>query len=420
MRNGPPAEQSRLPFAALRVRDFRLYYIGVVASGFGTMFTQFATSWQMYEMTGSAMQLGLLGLARFVPTVILLMVGGLLADAVDRRKLMMLTQAGQLCVSATLMTLSMTGQLSPGVFYIAALVFAVCASLENPARQAIVPNLVPDNVLTNALALNATQRSASSIAGPALAGILFGWLGPTANYAVDTVSWVVMIGMLAIIRPVSHARAGRRAMTFKSLGEGFQYVWSHPILMAMMGLDFSQNLLGGVRTLLPVFAMDVLHIGPQETGFLQSATPIATITTASLMSALPQVRRAGIGVMIGVGIFAVSTCAFAFNHNLIIAAICLAGQGIGDTVSHVFRQTILQLNIDDQIRGRVTSLNMVFTNGGPSLGQLRAGSFAQWLGPEMAVFTGGLGILAVIIFVAAAVPMVRRFEIHQGEAVAAH
>ena len=119
-------------------------------------------------------------------------------------------------------------------------------------------------------------------------------------------------------------------------------------------------------------------------------------------------------------LFRSSTCAFAFNHNLIIAAICLAGQGIGDTVSHVFRQTILQLNIDDQIRGRVTSLNMVFTNGGPSLGQLRAGSFAQWLGPEMAVFTGGLGVLAVILFVAMAVPMVRRFEILDREAVATH
>jgi MFS family permease len=409
-----------MPFAALRVRDFRLYYIGVVASGFGTMFTQFATSWQMYEMTGSALQLGLLGLARFVPTVILLMVGGLLADAVDRRKLMIVTQAGQCAISATLMMLSINGQLSPNVFYVAALIFAVCSSLENPARQAIVPNLVPEHVLTNALALNATQRSASSIAGPALAGIVFGWLGPTANYVIDTVSWLVMIGALLVIRPVSHARSGRRAMTFKSLGEGFRYVWTHPILMAMMGLDFSQNLLGGVRTLLPVYAMDVLHIGPQETGFLQAATPIATLSTASLMSALPQVRRAGIGVMIGVGIFAVSTCIFAFNHNLIIAALCLAGQGIGDTVSHVFRQTILQLNIDDQIRGRVTSLNMVFTNGGPSLGQLRAGSFAQWLGPEMAVFTGGLAILAVITFVGFAIPIVRRFEIHQGDPVPVH
>lgn len=409
--HGQPASEREPRFAALRVRDFRLYYIGVVCSNFGTNFTQLAMSWQIYQMTGSPLQLGLLGLVRAVPSMTLVLFGGLLADAIDRRRLMMITQACQFLVTGTLLVLSVLGLLSPGVFYVTSALQALCTSLENPARNAIVPNLVPSNILTNALALNATQRSASSIAGPPLAGIVLGFFGPTANYAIDTTSWLIMIGTLAMIHPTGQARVGRRAMTFRAVGEGFTYVWTHPILLSMMFLDFAQNLLGGVRALLPVYASDILQVGPQGLGVLSAASSVGTLGTATVMSSMPQIRRAGIGVLVGIGIFGVCTCVFAFSHVFWLSALMIAGQGMGDCISHVFRLTILQLNIPDEIRGRVTSVNSIFTGGGGPLGAFRAGAMAQWLGPELAVFTGGVAVLAIVWAVAALVPMVRKFEI---------
>jgi MFS family permease len=416
----PPA-QGNLRFAALRVRDFRLYYTGVVASNFGTNFTQLAMSWQIYEMTGSPLQLGLLGLVRAIPALTLVLFGGLLADAIDRRRLMMVTQGCQFCVTGALFILAVMGLLSPGVFYVSSFLQALCSSLETPARNAIVPNLVPNTMLTNALALNATQRSASSIAGPPLAGIALGFFGPTVNYAVDTVSWIVMIGALALIRPTGQARRGRRALTFAALGESFHYVWTHPILMSMMVLDFAQNLLGGVRSLLPVYASDVLQVGPQGLGLLSASSSFGTLTTGAIMSALPPIRRTGVGALIGITIFGVCTCVFAYSQLFWLSALMIAGQGVGDCISHVCRLTILQLNIPDEIRGRVTSVNSVFTQGGGPLGNFRGGAMAQWLGPELAVLTGGVAVLGVVAFMATSVPIVRRYVISESaEPVAAH
>jgi MFS family permease len=407
--NPSPTERT-VPFAALREGDFRLFYAGVVCSNFGTNFTQIAMSWQIYQMTGSPLQLGLLGLVRAIPAMTLVLFGGLLADAVDRRRLMMITQGCQFCVTGALLVLSVLGLLSPGVFYVTSALQAVFSSLENPARQAIVPNLVPKHLLTNALALNATQRSAANIAGPPLAGIVLGFFGPTVNYAIDTLSWLVMIAMLAVIHPAARQGAGRRALTFQALGDGFLYVWTHPILLSMMLLDFAQNFLGQARGLLPVYASDILQAGPQGYGILSAATSIGTLSTGAVMSGLPQMRRAGLGVLVGILIFAVCTCVFAYSQVFWLSALMLAGQGMGDCISHVFRLTILQSNIPDEIRGRVTGVNSLFTNGGGPLGQFRSGAMAQWIGPQASMLVGGLAVLGVIGCVAT-LPLVRKFEL---------
>lgn len=411
---------------ALRHRDFAIYYGGLVVSSFGNNFTMLAMSWQMYEMTGSPLQLGLLGLSRFVVTMPILLFGGLLADAVDRRKLMLRMQAGHLSVATVLLILSALGLLSPNVFYVATMFNAFFGALENPARQAIVPNMVPEEDLTNAMALNATQRSVSTIAGPPLAGILLGFIGPTANYAVSWTAWLVMLGVLAYIRPGTQVAGGRRGMSIQSLTEGFTYVWGHPILLCMMLLDFGANFFGVARTLLPVYASDILtwpgtdqKIGPQGFGFLSGASAIGSLTGGVLMSAIPQVRHAGIGALVGVSIFALCTIGFAFNTNFFLAWLFLAGEGLGDTISHVFRLTILQLNMEDRLRGRVTSVNMLFTNGGGPLGSFRAGAMAEWVGPPMAVFTGGLAVLGVVAIMGTSVPWVRRYVIEPAEAATA-
>jgi MFS family permease len=248
---------------------------------------------------------------------------------------------------------------------------------------------------------------------------VLGFFGPTVNYAIDTCSWLVMIAMLAIIHPATQQRGGRRAVSFHALGEGFRYVWSHPILLSMMLLDFAQNFLGQARGLLPVYASDVLQVGPQGLGVLSAASSIGTLSTGAVMSALPHMRRTGLGVLLGITLFAICTCVFSYSQLFWLSALMLAGQGAGDCISHVFRLTILQSHIPDEIRGRVTGVNSLFTNGGGPLGQFRAGSMAQWLGPEASVLAGGLAVLGVIAFVTA-LPLVRKFElVSHPESVAA-
>jgi hypothetical protein len=200
-----------------------------------------------------------------------------------------------------------------------------------------------------------------------------------------------------------------------SLREGLSYVLKHRILLWMMLLDFGQNFLGA-RALLPVYASDILRVGPEGFGLLSAASAVGTIAGGGLLSFMPQVRRAGLGVLTGITIFGVSTILFAYNDVFWIALVLLAGEGFGDVVSHVFRLTILQLNIPDQLRGRVTSVNMVFTNGGGPLGSFRAGAMAAWIGPEAAVLAGGVTVLAIVAVVGAAVPLVRRYEIEKPEA----
>ncbi len=400
-----------VPFAALRHRDFRFFWTGLVISGFGTNFTQIAMTWQMYEITGSALQLGLLGLVRAVPSMILLLFGGLLADAMDRRRLMMLTQAAQFLISGTLLLLEVNGTRSPGIFYAASALFALFGALENPSRQALVPNMVPAEDLTNALALNSSQRSVGLIAGPPLAGVVLGFFGPAANYGIDAASWLVMLGALLAIKPVTQTLGGRRAMSFKALGEGFNYVWTHPLLLMMMLLDFSQNVLGNGRALLPIYASDILNVGPQGFGILSAANSVGSIATAALMSAFGRVRRAGIGVLIGVLLAGAAWVLFAYSQIFWLSVALLFLQGVGNTISTVLRATILQLNIPDALRGRVSSVSQVFTNGGPQLGQFRAGAMGELLGPELSAFTGGLAVIGVVGLITAAVPMVRRFEI---------
>jgi MFS family permease len=227
-----------------------------------------------------------------------------------------------------------------------------------------------------------------------------------------------MLGVWGIIRPPIQAVGGRRMVSLAAMGEGLRYVWTHPILLWMMLLDFGQNFLGAARSLLPIYASEIIvwpgtqeKVGAQGFGLLSGASAFGSIAGGILLSGLPHARRAGIGVLMGVSIFGASTVLFAYNEAFWIAWLLLAGEGFGDTVSQIFRTTILQLNIPDHLRGRVTSVNAIFINGGPSLGSVRAGATGQWLGPEIAVLSGGLAVLAVVALMGTAVPMVRRYVI---------
>jgi MFS family permease len=376
----------------------------------GTQFTTVAMAWQIYELTHSPLQIGLLGLARAVPQMVLLLVAGLLADAMNRRKLMMCTQTGLFCVSTTLALLTFAGKASPHMLYIATMLLALFSSLEQPSRQSLIPNLVPRQDLPRALALQGTQRHVPMIAGPSIAGIVLALSGPAACYTIDALSWIAMLLALAALRTKIPEGGGLRAVSLRSLQEGIGFVWQHGIILPLMLLDFGASFFGNVRGLLPIYARDILFVGPTGLGVLYSARAVGSLAAAAAMGFWGPVKRGGLWVFIGVGIYGLATVSFAYSSLFWFSLLMLTLTGVGDTISSILRGTINQLHTPDELRGRMSSINSIFTMSGPQLGQFEIGVIATWLGSEMAAFTGGLATLAIVVAVAASFPYARRFR----------
>ncbi len=406
-----------MAFAALQHRDFRIFWTGQILSGMGTQFSTVAMAWQIYELTNSPLHIGMLGLARAIPQMTLILFGGLLADAVDRKRLLILTQVGQFLVSAGLVVITLSGRASPFVLYGANVCFAIFSSLETPARQALPPNLVPRTDLANALALTNAQRNVAMIAGPSLAGIALGFVGPALCYGVDAISWLAMaFSLICITTPLS--AASRRAISFNSLKEGVSFVRSQPVILLLMSLDFGMTFLGSTRALLPIYARDILQVGPEGLGILHSAVAVGSLGSATFLSFWGRVRRAGRWALIGVAIYGTCVLLFAFSKIFWFSVLMLAGTGIGNTIGAVLRSTINQLCTPDELRGRMSSVNSIFTNGGPQLGQFESGLVASFAGAEIAAFIGGVATLLLVTSLSLAAPIVRRYEIG-GESVPA-
>ncbi|HEY2988326.1 MAG TPA: MFS transporter [Candidatus Binatia bacterium] len=392
-------------------RDFRVFWTGSLLSTIGSQFTQVAMAWQIYELTNSPLQIGLLGLARAIPQIILLLVGGLLADAMNRRKLMMCTQTSLFFVSGALALLTYTGKASPAVLYVATMLLALFTSLDNPARQALIPSLVPREILPKALALNSSQRYVSVIAGPSLAGVILAVSGPEACYALDALSWLIMVLSLSRIRAGLQEGRGWSAVSLHSLREGLRFVSRHAVIFPLMLMDFGVMFFGSAKALLPIYARDILSVGPQGLGLLYAAGAAGSLTSAIGMSLFGAVRRPGRWIFSGVATFGLCTVFFAGSHTFWLSILLLAGAGAGDTISAILRGTTNQLGTPDELRGRMASINSIFTNTGPALGQFESGAVAGWLGAELSALTGGLATLGLLAGIAAAFPTIRRFQI---------
>ena len=394
-----------------RHRDFCIFWIGSLLSGIGSQFTAVAMAWQIYELTNSAFQIGLLGLARAVPQAILLLVAGLLADAMNRRKLMMCTQIGLFCVSTMLALLTLSGKASAEMLYLATMALALFSSLEAPARQSMIPNLVPRENLPQALALQGTQRYIPIIAGPSLAGLVLAFSGPAACYVVDALSWLAMLISLSLLRTKLQEGAGWRSVSLRSLREGLRFVLGHGVIFPLMLLDFGATFFGNARALFPIYARDILFVGPKGLGLLYAARAVGSLSSAAALSFFGPVRRGGRWILIGIGVYGIATMLFASSRVFWFSVVMLALSGAGDTTSAILRSTINQLNTPDELRGRMSSINSIFTSSGPQLGQFESGVVAAWLGTESSAMTGGLATLGILGLVAAVFPKVRRFKI---------
>ena len=397
----------------LRHRDFRLFWTGLLLSSVGSQFTQVAMAWQIYELTNSPLQIGLIGLARAVPQMIILLFGGLLADAMNRRKLMMITQASLFFVSGTLALLTLAGQVTPLKLYAVTVFLALFSSLESPSRQSMVTNLVPAEDLSRALAIANTQRQIATIGGPSIAGVILAFAGPIACYAIDAISWLVMLSALALIRTQPPERGGWRTITLSSLTEGFRFAWGHLVIFPLLMMDFGVNIFGTVRTLLPIYARDILAVGPQGLGVLYGASAAGALLGSFGFSLWGPVRQAGRWILIGVTIFGICLLLFAQSHVFWVSVLLLVGSGIGDAISAILRATINQLSAPDELRGRMASIHSVFTNSGPQLGQFQIGALASVIGAEFAAMSGAVIILMIVGVLVVGFPHVRDYRLGQ-------
>ncbi|HET6851487.1 MAG TPA: MFS transporter [Pyrinomonadaceae bacterium] len=404
---------SHSAFAALRHRDFRLLWLGQIVSVTGSQMQFVAINWHVYLLTKSAFALGLVGLFRGVPIILCSLVGGVVADAVDRKRLMIVTQMVMLTSAALLTAGTVAGVQSVWPIYILSAFASAASAFDIPARQAFMPTLVPAEDFPNAVSLGIAVFNVATIAGPAIAGILLAESGPAVIYAINAISFLAVIAALIMMRASGNPELQSKrsdALSVAALKEGLRFVWHTPIIVQTMTLDFAATFFASATLLLPIFAQERLHVGARGYGFLAAAPAIGSVLTALLMARLGSFRRQGRLVVSSVAVFGVATALFGISTVYWFSLLMLAVTGAADTVSTVLRQTIRQLVTPNHLRGRMTSINMMFFMGGPQLGELEAGSLAAVIGAPLSVVIGGIGSLVCAAIAAVKSKSLMEFE----------
>ncbi len=384
-------------FAALRHRDFRLLWLGLIVSVTGSQMQLVAINWHVYVLTKSPLALGLVGLFRGLPVILCSLAGGVVADAVDRKHLMIVTQTVML-VSAGLLTATTLGGLkSVWPIYILTALASGATAFDIPARQSLMPSLVPLEDFPNAVSLAMIVFNVATITGPAIAGVLLAQSGPGLIYAINAVSFIAVIVALLAMRASGSPElqiARRDALSLAALKEGLSFVWRTPIMVQTMTLDFVATFFASATLLLPIFARERLHVGAHGYGLLAAAPAVGSVMTAFVMARMGTFRKQGRLVVWSVAVFGVATAAFGVSTAFWLSFLMLAVTGAADTVSTVLRQTIRQLVTPNHLRGRMTSINMMFFMGGPQLGEMEAGVLAALIGAPLSVVVGGFGSTA--------------------------
>lgn len=403
--------KSDSPWAALKHRDFRLLWAGGFVSQLGSQMRIVAVDVQLWDLTHNYALVGLLGLFQLLPLLGFSLFGGVVADAFDRRHMLMITQTSFAVSSALLALATAGGWVSAALVYTIAALGAATTSFDNPARSALIPNLVPRKDLANALSLNIIMWQMATIGGPMLAGLLIatGKSGLALIYALDAVSFGAVLISLAFMRTRAE-RPATRDVSMKAALEGLRFLRSTPIIMSTMSLDFFATFFGAASVLLPALSEQVLKVDRSLLGVLYAAPAMGALVSGLVMSWLGNVPRQGKIVLWSVGAYGLATLIFGLSHNYWLTFAALAGTGAADTVSMVMRQTIRQLNTPDDLRGRLTSVNMIFYIGGPRLGELEAGFSATALGLSPSIAIGGIGVLVVSVLLGLFVPSLREYD----------
>lgn len=411
--SAPPAvTKAPTQWSVLRNRNYALLFWGQLISSAGTQMQIVAVAWQVYLVSHSAIALGLIGLVQAVPRLIFSLVGGVFADMFDRRKLLIVIEITLAAMSAILALCTIFHVINLWIIYAVVLVAATVSSFEFPARQAIVPSLVPREQMANAISLSMVMMQLTFVIGSSLGGFVIAWVGVANTYWLDVISYFVVIGSL-LLMVVPRIPVEKRAQSgVGALVDGMRFLREHPVILAVLSLDFFATFFGSPKALLPIYASSILHVGPQGLGVLLAGTSIGAIALAPFTGRINRIARQGLGVVLAIIGWGVCIVAFGLTGGpLWLSVIWLAGAGAADMVSMVLRGVLVQFTTPDEFRGRIQAVNAMFVIGGPMLGQFESGVVAGFFTPELSVISGGVACIIATLGVVALVPSLLRMKI---------
>jgi MFS family permease len=401
--------------AALAIKDFRRYALARFCATIAWQMLGVAVGWQVYAITGDPLDLGLIGLAQFLPFLVLVMPGGHVADRADRRLVMVGAYLVEACCVFVLLAFTLSGGRDIWPVFVAMALFGAGRAFWMPCGQAMTVNLVPPEVFGSAVALNSTLFQSAAIAGPAVGGVLYAFGETVIGHSGALLVYAVALALLAIvtlliwsIRPVR--AKGRSEATLTEFFEGLRFVLRRKPVLGAISLDLFAVLFGGATALLPVFAADILHVGPVGLGVLRSAPGVGAALVAVWLAYRPITRHAGTWMFGGVAVFGAATVVFGQSTSFWLSALALFAIGTGDMVSVFVRHLLVQLETPDAIRGRVSAVSSMFIGTSNELGEFESGVTARWWGPVAAVTVGGVACLLVVATYLRVFPELRRLD----------
>ncbi len=407
-----PTKRTLGPWQVLRNRNYALLFWGQLISSAGTQMSVVAVAWQVVLLTHSPIALGLIGLVQAIPRLIFSLVGGVFADTFDRRKLLIIIEVTLMATSAILALCTIFQIINLFIIYGVVLVAASVSAFEFPTRQAIIPSLVKREEMAHAISLSSVMMQFSGIVGPAAGGFAIAWLGVANTYWFDVVSYFVVIGTLLLMVVPRVPIEKRSQGGIIAFADGMRFLRAHPVILAVLSLDFFATFFGSPRALLPIYANTILRIGPQGLGTLQAATPIGAVVLAPFTGLIGRITRQGLGVALAIILWGLSIIAFGlFPSPLWLGVLFLAGAGAADMVSMVLRGMVVQLTTPDELRGRMSAVNAMFVIGGPMLGQFESGLVAGIFSPMLSVVSGGAACIVATLLILALVPGLAKVKV---------
>jgi MFS family permease len=375
--------------------SFRRLWTGETVTVLAYQMLVIAIGWQMYDITDSALSLGLIGLVQFLPTFLFALVSGHVADRYDRRRIALVCQGAQCAIALALAAGSYTRTVTSTHVYLASFLLGSATAFQSPSLRSMLPVLVPNALLPRCLAWSGGTRKIATVAGPALGGIMY-LLGPAAVYAVCATLFVGAAALLAGIR-LPHVERTREPVTLAFMLGGVDHIWHNPVLLGVMSLDLFATLLGGAVALLPIYARDILATGPWGLGLLRAAPAAGALIASFYLVKSPLASGVGRTMYACVAVFGVTTILFGISTSFTLSLLLLVVSGCADMVSVVIRSSLVQLETPDEKRGRVTSVNSLFNSTANQLGQFESGVTAAWFGTVPAVVIGGAGTILIVL-----------------------
>jgi MFS family permease len=392
-------------------RAFYLFLASRFASAVALTLLRSAVGWHIYSISHSAFQLGLVGIVQFIPALALTLVGGAVADSFDRRRVINVAQLVQVIAGVLLLTAARAHTSGLFSLYVGVLVIACASPFEGPARAALLPQLVERARFPRAVAIASTNQALAFASGPALGGLMIASFGIAAAYA----TFLALIGIAFVtimLLPVSTAAdAARRPVSLSAIREGLSFVWHRPVVLGCMTLDMFAVIFGGASALLPIFANEILRVGARGYGLLTSALEIGALCMALMLVVAPPIRAAGRALLLAVVCYGVATVTFGLSRAFPLSLAAYIVAGMADQVSVVMRSTAIQLSTPDELRGRVSSVNLLFIGASNQLGAAESGFVAAATSATFSVVSGGLACLVVVALVALWLPELRRYRI---------